>query len=236
MVLTLAGLVSIVGDTASKLPDFTALQAQLAKATATSTAMSLYTVTNTVAQACPPTNADWAAAENLPPIANSDVCDCMVKSLSCAANTGLSGNETATLFDTVCGLDSKACDGIAKNATTGVYGAYSMCTSYQQLSFAFDQYYQSQGKASTACGFGGNAKLQTAATDSTCSKLLSQAGTAGTGTVTTAPTGTGSSSAGTGTKTNAAGAMIIPRFDVGLLHLSAYIFVAGMTGMGMIML
>jgi hypothetical protein len=170
----------------------------------------------------------------------------MVSSLSCVANTGLSGNETASLFSTVCGLDNAACDGIAANATTGIYGAYSMCDAYSQLSFAFDQYYSNQGKASTACDFNGNAKTQSGSTSSSCKSLLSQAGTAGTGTVTTVPTGTGSpagsgssgssSSSSTSTKKSAAGAVIVPRFDMGLLQLSAYVVVAGMAGAGMILL
>ncbi|KAI9643474.1 1 3-beta-glucanosyltransferase gel4 [Ciborinia camelliae] len=234
------GLVSVSGDTVSKLPDFTALSKQLATATPSSTNSASYAVTNTVAQACPAIGTAWAASSNLPPIANADLCDCMVKSLSCVADSGITGNSTADLFDYVCGLDSAACDGIGKNATTGVYGAYSMCTSVQQLSFVFDQYYQSQNKASTACDFSGSAKIQSGSTSSTCSALISQAGTAGTGTVTSAPTGTGSSSSSSGTSTttkkSAAGATIVPRLDLGLLQLGAYLVVAGMAGAGMIML
>jgi len=237
------GLVSVSGDSVSKLPDFTALSKQLASATPTGTASADYTAANTVAQACPATGTAWAASSNLPPIANADVCSCMVSSLSCIANTGISGNESATLFSTVCGLDNSACDGITANATTGVYGAYSMCDAYSQLSFAFNQYYTSQNKASTACDFNGNAKTQTGSTSSSCKSLLNQAGTAGTGTVTTAPTGTGSSSdtssgssSSSTTTKSAAGAVIIPRFDMGLLQLSAYIVVAGMAGAGMIVL
>lgn len=236
------GLVSVVNTASvSKLPDFTSLSAQLAKATPSNTKSSAYVVSNTVAQACPATGTAWAAASALPPIANAELCTCMMSSLSCQANTGLTGNQTATLFSTVCGLDSAACSGITTNATTGVYGAYSMCSSYQQLSFAFDQYYKAQGKASTACDFGGNAKTHTSSTSSSCSSLLSQAGTAGTGTVTTAPTGTGSSSGSSSsgsstTSKSASGAVIIPRFDLGLLHLGAYLLVAGAAGVGMVML
>jgi hypothetical protein len=172
-------------------------------------------------------------------MANSELCSCMMSSLSCQANTGLSGNETATLFDYVCGLDSAACSGISKNATTGVYGAYSMCSAYQQLSFAFDQYYKSQSKASTACDFSGNAKTHTSSTSSSCSSLLSQAGTAGTGTVTTAPTGTGSSSgssSSSSTSKSSSSAVIVPRFDMGLIHLSAYLIAAGAAGAAMVLL
>ena len=124
--------------------------------------------------------------------------------------------------------------------STGAYGAYSMCDSYSQLAFAFDQYYQSQSKASTACDFGGNAKIQTGSQSSTCKSLLGQAGSAGTGTVTTAPTGTGSSTSGSSaatTKTkSAAGALGLPKFDMGLVQLGAYVLAAGMAGVGMILL
>lgn len=237
----LPGLVSVSGDTVSKLPDFTALSKQLASATASSTISASYTVTNTVAQACPATGTAWAASSNLPPIANADLCECMVKSLSCVAGSGITGNDTADLFDYVCGLDSAACDGIGKNATTGVYGAYSMCNSIQQLSFVFDQYYQKQSKLATACDFSGSAKIQSGSKSSTCSALISQAGTAGTGTVTSAPSGTGSSSGSSSssaasTKKGNASATIIPRFDMGLFQLGAYLLVSGMAGAGMIML
>jgi hypothetical protein len=164
----------------------------------------------------------------------------MVSSLSCIANKGLSGNETAKLFDTVCGLDKNACNGITANATTGVYGAYSMCDPYSKLSFAFDQYYKSQSKASTACDFGGNAKTQSGSTSSDCKAPLSQAGTAGAGTVTSVPTGTGSSSSPAGSSTeskkNVAGSVTVPRFDAGLLQLGVYVVAAGVAGMGMVLL
>lgn len=240
MLICATGLVSLTGDTASKLPDFTALSKQLAKATPTSTASADYVVSNTAAQACPATGADWAASSNLPPIANADLCSCMVSSLSCVPNTGLSGNKTAELFSTVCGLDKNACNGITGNATTGSYGAYSMCDPYSQLAFAFDQYYQSQSKVSTACDFGGNAKTQSGSQSSSCKALLNEAGTAGTGTVTSVPTGTGSSTsasaASTTTKKSAAGAVVVPRLDMGLVQLGAYVLAAGMAGVGMVLL
>ncbi|KAL3426161.1 glycolipid anchored surface protein [Phlyctema vagabunda] len=236
------GLVSLSGSTASKLSDFTALSSQMAKATPSYTSSAAYVVSNTVAATCPPTGTAWAASSNLPPIANADLCDCMVASLSCVANAGLSGNETATLFSTVCGLSDTACAGITANATTGVYGAYSMCTSSQKLSFAFNQYYESQSQASTACDFGGNAGTQSGSTSSSCSALINQAGSAGTGTVTSAPTGTGSSSgsgsssSSSSSSTNAAGAITVPQFNMGMLQLGAYLLVAGVAGAGMIIL
>jgi len=233
------GLVSVSNGAASKLPDFTALKKQLALAAPTGVSSAAYVVSNTVAQACPPTGSDWAASSNLPPIANADLCSCMVTTLSCVANTGLTGNQTADLFDTVCGLDKNACNGITANAKTGVYGAYSMCDPYSKLSFAFNQYYLSQNAAKDACGFGGKAKTQTASTAASCKALVSQAGTAGTGTVTTIPTGTGvSSSPSTAASTSkaAAGSLTVPLFNTGVLQLGAYVFAAALAGAGMILL
>lgn len=242
----LSGLVSVSGDTVSKLPDFTALSSQLAKATPSLTSASAYTVTNTEVRACPATGTAWAAASALPPIANSDLCSCMVDSLSCVANSGLSGNDTATLFSTVCGYNGGSpCDGITANATTGVYGAYSMCTSEQQLSFAFNQYFLAENSASTACDFGGNAKTQSGSSSTNCKALLNQAGASGTGTVTSVPTAasaSGSSASGTSsstatsTKKGAAGALVVPRFDLGMLQMGAYVVIAMGAGMGMVLL
>jgi len=233
------GLVSISGTKASVLPEYTAFSSQLNAVRPSNTPSASYVVTNTAASACPTSGTAWAAATDLPPIANAELCDCMVASLDCVANSGLSGNQTADLFDTVCGLDSKACAGIAANGTTGVYGAYSVCSPSQQLSFAFNQYYVSQRSARTACDFGGNAKVQSGSTSSSCSGLVSAAGAAGTGTVTAAPTA-GAAGSGSGpaasSSSAAAGMVTVPAMNTGLLSLGVYVVVAGMAGMGMILL
>lgn len=226
---------------ATKLPDFSVLSKQLASIKPSSTASSAYKVTNTVARSCPTVGADWAANSNLPPIANPDVCDCMISSLNCMAKTGLSGNETADLFDYICGKDNSACNGILANGTTGVYGAYSMCTPYQKLSFAMNKFYLDNNKASTACDFSGQASLNSSPSPaSTCSAILSAAGSAGTGSVTAIPTGagttTGSSSATSTSKKAGAGAMTVPQFDLGILQMGLYVVVAALTGAGMVLL
>ncbi len=225
----------------TKRSDFTALSSQLAQIQPSSTAASAYTVVNTVARACPTVGVDWSASSNLPPIANPDTCSCMVSSLSCVARTGLTGNQTADLFNYICGQDNGACTGINANATTGVYGAYSMCNAYQKLSFAMNKYYLDHNKAADACNFSKNATTQSPSPASSCSAVLSAAGTAGTGTVTAIPTGAGS---GTGTGSGAAqssskgaaGSLTIPRFDMGLLQLGIYVVAAAMAGAGMVIL
>lgn len=225
------------------MPDFNTLKTQLAKVKPSNTAMADYKITNTAAASCPTTNTKWASSEKLPPIVNPELCECMVNSLSCAAASGLSGEDIGETFGLVCGTDPKACEGIKRDPETGVYGAYSMCTGEQQLSFALDQYYQHQKKASTACDFGGNAKTKTGTTPGTCANLVKAAGTAGTGTVTALPgnaqgTGTGTSSSGSpsGSASGNAASGIVPASTTGLMAVSAYLLVAGMTGMGMILL
>lgn len=169
----------------------------------------------------------------------------MLGSLSCIAKTGLSGNRTAEIFDYICGADKNACIGINANATTGTYGAYSMCNAYQKLSFAINAYYNDNKKAASACDFNGDAKTVSASSGSNCSSVLSAAGTAGTGSVTAVPTGSGGSGgSGTGsgssssqsTTKSAAGATTVPRFDMGLLQLGVYIVTAILVGAGTVLL
>jgi hypothetical protein len=166
----------------------------------------------------------------------------MVSSLSCIAKTGLTGNQTAEVFQYICAQDNAACNGITANATTGTYGAYSMCNAYQQLSFAMNAYYNDHKKdaGSGACDFNGLAKTQSPSPASSCSSVLSAAGSAGTGTVTAVPTGggsgTGSSSSQSTSKSGAAGALTIPRFDMVLLQLGFYVIAAAMAGAGIVLL
>jgi 1,3-beta-glucanosyltransferase GAS1 len=207
-----------------------------------STAESAYTVINTAPQACPTVGSTWAASSNLPPIANPDLCNCMVSSLSCVAKSSVSltGNQTAYLFDYICGNDQSACNGILANGTTGVYGAYSMCAASQKLSFVMNQYYLNQGKVATACDFSGNATTQSPSPASSCSPLLGAAGASGTGTVTVIPTGAGTISAtggsATASKSSIAVITTVPQFDLGMVQLGVYILVAAITGGSMILL
>lgn len=163
----------------------------------------------------------------------------MVKSLNCIAKPGINVTNVGDLFSTVCGLSKGVCDGITANGTTGTYGAYGMCNATEQLSWAFNSYYQKQNANPSACDFNGAATTQASVSPSgNCQSLISQAGTAGTGTVTSAPTGSGSGGGGssTSTKKGAASAVTIPSFDFGLLQLGAYVIGAVLTGAGMILL
>lgn len=168
----------------------------------------------------------------------------MLPALSCAAKPN--GNDTAveSLFAEVCGLVQGVCNGITGNGTSGVYGAYSMCNATEQLSWALNAYYQNQKgtQNNDACDFNGAATTQAAASPTgSCAALISQAGSAGTGTVTSVPSGTGSSSSGNGgkstaTKKAAAGMLTVPSFSFGMLSLGAYVMAAMMVGAGMVLL
>lgn len=160
----------------------------------------------------------------------------MVKSLGCAAKSGMTGKEIATQFNYVCGKDAAACTGISANATTGKYGAYSMCSAEQKLSFAFDQYFQSQGSAATACDFSGNAATQAGKTEGDCTALIKAAGKDGSGTVTAVPTGGSTTGSSSSESSNAAAGSMVPRFEIGALSMGSYVFATVLAGMGMILL
>ena len=223
------GLVSVSGSSASRLPDFTALSNQLALATPILISKDDYTPSNTIAQVCPATGADWAASSSLPPAVNPQLCSCLLSSLSCVASSSLTGEQIASLFSTICGIDHKACDGISTDATAGIYGPFSMCSAHIKLSFAVNQYYLNQNQVPTACDFKGNAKLQSPSGSPSCLALLSKAGFTAASPVTTA-TVTGHA------KKSASGMLLAPRSGVGLLQLEVSLTIAGLAGVVLILL
>jgi hypothetical protein len=184
-------------------------------------------------QACPAVaTGGWQAkASPLPPAANPDLCGCMYKSLSCVVKTGVSAETYGQLFGQVCGYGT-ACAGIKTEPSSGTYGAYSMCNSTEQLSFAFDQYYKSQSSRADSCNFAGAAVIkQSVASTGSCASLMNQAGPQGTGTVTT------SGSASSGTKKASAGtALTVPSFDFGTFTMGIYATVASLFGAGLMLL
>ncbi|KAF1984045.1 carbohydrate-binding module family 43 protein [Aulographum hederae CBS 113979] len=229
------GLVTVSGNTVSKLPDFTALSRQIASVTPSGVQMSAYNPTNTAAASCPSVNAAWGAvASPLPPSANPQLCQCMMASLTCTVASGTDTDDYEDLFQQVCGYDDgKPCAGIAHNATTGTFGAYSMCNATEQLSWAFNVYVSGQDNQNQACDFDGKAATKSAASSSSqCSGLLSEAGAEGTGDVTSAPNGGGAAS----TSTGAAAATTVPDFNFGLLKLGAYLITAVIGGASLILL
>ncbi|KAL9131904.1 MAG: hypothetical protein Q9217_000264 [Psora testacea] len=239
------GLVSIGSDNkATKLPDFTSLSSQLAKVTPTGPVAASYSPSNSP-QACPTLDSSWEAVTQLPPTPNTASCDCMVSNLTCVARAGLSDDDIQIQFDYICDpRQGNNCGGILANASTGSYGAWSMCNATQRLSWAFNQYYLNQTATNTRnanpCDFSGQAQKVSPKPANSCKAAISQAGAAGTGSVSDAPTATaggGSSGSGrTSSSSAAAGFVGAPAFDFGILKLAAYITSAMMVGAGMMLL
>ena len=221
---------------ATKLRDFNNLAEAMADVSPSSVEKDSYQPTNTVARNCPPTTdaSFWSASSNLPPTPNQELCSCMVQSLSCVAKDSVDEDSISDLFDAACTRNVE-CSGIERNGTTGTYGAYSMCDAKQQLSWAFNNYYQQTNQADTSCDFDGNAERQTAQDPDQCQDLIDQAGAAGTGVVTSMPTSTGAGAAAS-SSSGAAGVLAISSFDMGLLKMGAYVLVSVMAGAGMILL
>ncbi|KAJ5419969.1 hypothetical protein N7465_002488 [Penicillium sp. CMV-2018d] len=235
------GLVSVVDSTSvSTMSDFKYYSSEIASANPTGVNKASYTPTNTALRSCPTVGSGWAAEPSpLPPIADVDLCNCMYDASACVVAGSLSSTKYAKLFSTVCGYTD--CSGLTGNATTGEYGAYSMCTTKQQLAFALNKYYVEQDRAADACSFAGSAtvKAVTKATG-TCSTQMKEAGTAGTGTVTTENTATGGSGSASSTAsstTSSSGAISLhSSSSFGSFQVAAYIVTALLAGVGMIAL
>lgn len=188
------------------------------------------------------------AATALPPTTNQAVCHCMISTLSCRAKDNIAPADMANLFGTIYGYNvASYVSGITVNATSGVYGTFSMCNPGEKLSWAFNAYYQKFG-TSDACNFAGNDQLVVANQPSTsCSSLLSAAAstsssssygaTATSGSTSTRSTATPSSSStnstASTTKKSSAGHLYVPKpVSFGGLGLGIYVPVLGMAVVG----
>ena len=163
----------------------------------------------------------------------------MAKSLTCVVSSSVSSSDYGNLFDLLYGFGvSDYVSGISTNATSGVYGAYSMCEPKDQLSWALNAYYSAQaakGNGANACDFSSSATTQSATTSgSACSTKLAAVGTAGTGTASgSTATCTGSSSSSSGAAFPGASPSAV---FVGSWQLSAYILTAVLSGGAMLFL
>ncbi|KAI2628538.1 carbohydrate-binding module family 43 protein [Hypoxylon sp. NC1633] len=237
------GLVQVDGNSVSPYPDFTSLKSQLAKVTPSITQSSAYKPLNT-APACPSVGGTtWAAvASPLPPAVNPQLCSCEAATFQC--NVASNDEDSyAAAFNFICGVDGgKYCGGIARNATTGDYGAIGGCSPKQQLGFVANQYYMDSSAKQSACDFNGVASTQSPTTTAGCEALLSAAGTAGTGSV-PSPTGqqgtavAGTAAASSSSQGAAAGTMGTSAFfNYGKAYFVAYVITALVSGVGMFVL
>ncbi|RAH64298.1 uncharacterized protein BO66DRAFT_444152 [Aspergillus aculeatinus CBS 121060] len=233
------GLVSVSGNSVSTLKDFSNLSSQMQKATPTGVNSNSWSASNTATSSCPTVASAWEASSSLPPSPNDALCDCMEESLSCVVKDSVSSSKYGDLFDYICALnDGKYCAGQASNSTSGTYGAYSVCSTKQQLNFVMNQYFSAQGASASACDFSGKGTTTSSQSPTgTCSSLLKEAGTGGTGSVTSSPTGGSAASASSSSSEGAAGMGVSPMaVSVGSWQLGAYAVTAVGAALGMILL
>lgn len=231
------GLVKIdKGGKASKLADFNALKTNVLAATPSAVEMDSYKPTNT-AGSCPELTANWAANEVLPPTPDSALCNCMVQSAECVPAKGLKEKSFGDIFGYICGAKPEACVGINANATSGVYGAYSMCSESAKLTHVLDAYYKLLNKASTACDFKGDATTQKAASAGNCSDALASASAANKKAATaTAASGASSTSKASDDSFGVHSASLGRIFTLGDMAVGGYMVVAGLVGAAMVAL
>lgn len=165
----------------------------------------------------------------------------MYNSLTCVGASNLDSDAYGSLYGYICGENEAYCAGVTANATSGVYGSYSMCNSTQMLGYILDQYYQGQSSASDACDFSGSAITQAAATATTCKSMLASASSANavaaTATVGSSST-KGSSSSGSKSTSSSIAMPAAHRamFSLGDLAIGAYMLVAMGAGVAMVAL
>ncbi|KAI0505154.1 family 72 glycoside hydrolase [Xylaria bambusicola] len=240
------GVAKVTGDQVKTLKNYDVLKSKLAAVDPSSTSLSAYKPTNSPA-ACPGISKNWKVGETLPPTPDSNLCDCMFKSLSCAPAKNLDKKDYGEIFGYICEKDEKACAGIKHDPEAGVYGPYSMCNPKEQLGHVLDAFYNNQNKGSYACDFDGMAEVQgNPSVASSCESALDKASTAvaqaatataNVGGASGSGSGSGSSS-GSETSDNAAPGLIpsSPVFTLGSMAVGLYVLVAMGTGAAMVAL
>ncbi|KAK5660192.1 hypothetical protein OQA88_13662 [Cercophora sp. LCS_1] len=227
------GIVSVQGGRAVTQKDFAPLKTVMATVKPSSTKMADYQPTNVPAE-CPLPNKDWKVHPDiLPPVPDSQLCDCMYSSLECKPDDSLKVKDFGDIFGYICGEDKKACAGIAADVENGVYGAYSMCTDKQKLGWVLHQYYKNQGSAAGACSFQGGAKVvKSPSVAASCSAGLASASKVND----VAATATAGSASSTSTKNASAGGPSRSFFALADMAIGLYVVVAMAVGGAMVVL
>ncbi|CAD1810283.1 Protein EPD1 [Candida parapsilosis] len=176
------GLVSIEDGKVSTLEDYNNYKSEILKISPSSAQASAESASGTGVTSCPTSTSVWAAATDLPPTPDKEVCDCMANSFKCVVSDKVDSDDYADMYSYVCAKID--CGGISSNGTTGKYGAYSPCSAKDKLSFVLNLYYEDQNENESACSFDGSGSLKKSATTaSSCSAYLKSAGSSGLGTV-----------------------------------------------------
>ncbi|GMM28016.1 1,3-beta-glucanosyltransferase [Martiniozyma asiatica (nom. inval.)] len=164
------GLVSVVDDSSvSTMADYKYLKSELLSVSPTSaTAASASASAHELS--CPATNSHWKAATSLPPTPDSDICDCISKSVYCTLADDVDEEDYSDLYSIVCGYTD--CSAISADGAKGEYGSVSYCNFKDKLIYILNQYYLEQNKNKSACDFSGSASL-VSPSDTSCAKQVS---------------------------------------------------------------
>ncbi|KAK1922373.1 Glucanosyltransferase-domain-containing protein [Papiliotrema laurentii] len=165
---------------------------------------------------CPPENSSFLANNTLPPTPDEQVCNCIDQNAFACKVKNSTANQPAvvgSLLDYACSLlgqsRSTACNAIAGNGTSGVYGPLAMCSPAIKLSYAMSAYF-SLNPIASSCDFGGNATIvqngpntSKDASDAAASCLAKQPAS---GVFTPSPSSAGPSSTGSSSPSGASSA------------------------------
>lgn len=230
------GVVEIENNKAVKLKDFKGLAEKHAAADPKGVDEDEYSSKNKPAS-CPALSDNWRANSKLPPSPDSDLCDCMISDATCVPVPGLKPKAYGDIFDYICGEKPEICKGFQANATTGVYGAYSMCDAKAQLTYVLDAYYKELKSDPSACDHDGQAKVQKSSAKASCSKGLAAASSQNkeVATATSAPDADSTDDSGDDDSFGNPSAALGRLFTLGDFAVGAYLAVAAVVGASMVL-
>ncbi|KAK2060677.1 hypothetical protein LY76DRAFT_614890 [Colletotrichum caudatum] len=214
------GLFKIKDGQAKTMKSYDRLASRVLAANPTAIQMDSYEPSNSPVK-CPSTASNWEVqGDTLPPTPDTYLCECMVKSLWCVPKPNLEAEAIGDIFGFVCGASPDSCEGIKTDTSTGVYGAFCMCSDEQKLAYVMNEYYKAQKSARTACDHNGQGEIASPSADNTCKKALASATDAALASSTANPSSSTSGNA-------AAGSPYLPVFNFGGFALGAYLIASG---------
>ena len=137
--------------------------------------MDDYSTDFTTPQQCPEASETWDASAVLPPTPDRELCECAAAASPCGPSGTLDEEDMAEIFNFICDASPESCVGIGHNASSGVYGAYSMCGQAHKLAHILGAYYENTNRAFDSCDFDGRAETKSDTSDSSCRDPLASA-------------------------------------------------------------